>query len=246
MRVNHAGQHGGRQRPPWHPNSLRPLNVCTPHMEEGNKSTGLHWFLLLSGGAVLVWSGIRPKDYLAWLLEALPAVVGGVVLVATYRRFRLTGLTYVLIWIHAILLMVGGHWTYAQNPLFEWIRHALHHSRNYYDRLGHLAQGFVPAIIARELLLRTSPLKRGKWLSFLVVCTCLAVSAFYELIEWWVAAGVGDAAVTFLATQGDVWDTQWDMFLCLVGAVAALVTLGRLHDRQLAALPAKGPPPEAT
>ena len=201
-------------------------------------NTKLHLLLLVTGLAVLVWSGVRPKDYPTWLLEVAPAIVGGIVLLATYRRFRLTDLAYVLIWIHAVVLMVGGHWTYAENPLFEWISQLLHLGRNHYDRFAHVVQGFVPAIIAREVLLRTSPLRRGKWLSFVVVCICLAVSAFYELIEWWVALLSPEASAPFLGTQGDVWDAQWDMFLCLCGAVAALLILRRLHDRQLSRLPA--------
>lgn len=207
-------------------------------MAHDRANTKLHLLLLATGVAVLVWSGIRPKDYPTWVLEVAPAIVGGIVLLATYRRFRLTDLAYVLIWIHAVVLMVGGHWTYAENPLFEWISQWLGLGRNHYDRLGHVVQGFVPAIIVREVLLRTSPLRRGKWLSFVVVCICLAIAAFYELIEWWVAVVSGDAAVAFLATQGDKWDAQWDMFLCLCGAVAALLILRSLHDRQLAQLPA--------
>ena len=142
-------------------------------------------------------------------------------------------MAYVLIAIQAVILLVGAHWTYAENPWFNWIRDALGLSRNHYDRLGHLAQGFVPAIVARELLLRTSPLRRGKWLTGIVVCICLAISAAYELVEWWVALGYGDRAVAFLGTQGDVWDTQWDMCMALIGAVLALATLSRLHDRQI-------------
>ena len=210
-------------------------------MAHARANTKLHLLLLLTGAAVLAWSGVRPKDYPTWVLEVAPAIVGGIVLLATYRRFRLTDLAYVLIWIHAVVLMVGGHWTYAENPLFEWISQWLDLGRNHYDRFAHVVQGLVPAIIAREVLLRTSPLRRGKWLSFVVVCICLAIAAFYELIEWWVATVSGDVAVTFLATQGDVWDAQWDMFLCLCGAVAALLVLRRLHDRQLARLsPGRG------
>jgi putative membrane protein len=155
-------------------------------------------------------------------------------LVATYRRFPLTPLAYVLIWLHAVILMVGGHYTYAEVPLFDWIRDAFGLARNHYDRVGHLAQGFVPAILAREVLLRTSPLRPGRWLFFLVCCVCLAISALYELIEWWAALLTSpETGTAFLGTQGDVWDTQWDMFLALVGSVAALLALSRLHQRQL-------------
>ncbi len=150
----------------------------------------------------------------------------------------MTPLAYRLIFLHAAILMLGGHYTYAEVPLGFWVRDALGLSRNHYDRLGHLAQGFVPAILAREILLRKTPLKPGPWLFFLVTCVCLAISAFYEFVEWWAALASGEAASAFLGTQGDVWDTQWDMFLCLLGALAAQLTLSRVHDRQLAALPA--------
>ncbi len=136
--------------------------------------------------------------------------------------------------LHGVILMIGGHYTYAEMPLFNWLRDSFDLARNHYDRLGHVAQGFIPAIITREILLRTSPLKPGKWLFFLTTCVCLAISAFYEMIEWWVAVGSGDNAVAFLATQGDVWDTQWDMFLALCGALSSQLLLRRWHDSQLA------------
>jgi len=190
-------------------------------------------FLILSLIAIFIWSVIRPHDYFTWFLEVAPVIIGTVFLLATFRRFTFTQLLYVLLWLHAIVLIVGGHYTYALNPLFEWIKTAFDPTRNYYDRLGHFFQGFVPAILAREVLLRFSPLQKGKWLNFIVVCICLAVSAFYELIEWWVAAATGEAAESFLGTQGDVWDSQWDMFMCLVGALCAIVFLGKLHDLYL-------------
>lgn len=196
----------------------------------------MHVFLLLSLGPVFLWSLIGCFDFFTWLLEALPAVIGIAILVTVYKKFRLTNLTYVLIWIHAIILLVGAHYTYARMPLFDWIKEVFELSRNHYDRLGHVAQGFVPAVIARELLLRKSPLQRGKWLFFIVICICLAISASYELLEWLAAVTSADQAVAFLATQGDDWDTQKDMALCLAGAVAALLTLGRLHDRALRSL----------
>jgi putative membrane protein len=205
-------------------------------MHKDASSVRLHGFLLISGLGILVWSGISPRDRLTWLMEVGPAIAGVVVLVATYRRFRLSDAIYVLIWVHAIVLMLGGHWTYAEMPVFNWLRDGLGLARNYYDRVGHLVQGFVPAILAREILLRTSPLRRGKWLSVLVVCVCLAISATYELIEWAAALLLGQSADAFLGTQGDVWDTQWDMFLCLVGSVAALATMRGLHDRSLGRL----------
>ena len=168
-----------------------------------------------------------------WVLEVFPIFLAIPVLVATAKRFPLTPLAYRLLFLHALILMVGGHYTYAKVPLGFWVQDALHLGRNHYDRLGHFAQGFVPAIIARELLLRRSPLQRGKWLFFLVTCVCLAVSASYELIEWLAALLGGSSADAFLGTQGDVWDTQWDMFMALVGAITSLLLLSRVHDRQL-------------
>ena len=187
-------------------------------------------FLVLS---VLLWSGINPHDQFTWILEVLPALLGILILVFTYRRFKFTTLCYALMATHMIILMVGGHYTYAQVPLFNWIKEILDLSRNHYDRVGHFAQGFIPAIVAREILLRTSPLKRGKLLSVIIISICLAISAFYELIEWWVAMATGTAAEAFLGTQGDIWDTQWDMFLALCGAVTSLLLLSWLHNRSL-------------
>ena len=168
-----------------------------------------------------------------WVLEVFPIFLAIPVLVATAKRFPLTPLAYRLLFLHALILMVGGHYTYAKVPLGFWVQDALHLGRNHYDRLGHLAQGFVPAIIAREVLLRRSPLERGKWLFFLVTCVCLAISASYELIEWLAALLGGSSADAFLGTQGDPWDTQWDMFMALVGALSALVLLPRVQDRQI-------------
>lgn len=182
---------------------------------------------------VLVWSGHAPKDRFTWFLEVLPVLLALPLLFATRRSFPFTRLAYGLMAMHAVVLMIGGHYTYAEMPVFEWLQVELGWARNHYDRLGHVAQGFVPAIIAREILLRTSPLRPGKWLVFLVLCVTLAISAFYELVEWWVAVASGDEAVAFLATQGDVWDTQWDMLLALLGAMAALLLLSGVHTRQL-------------
>jgi len=189
--------------------------------------------LLAMLSAVLVWSGIHPRDTFTWFLEVLPALLGVGILAATYSRFRFSLLVYVLVSLHAVILMIGGHYTYAEMPAFNWLRDTFALSRNYYDRVGHFAQGFVPAIIAREFLLRLSPLRRGKLLFFIVVSICLAASAAYEFVEWWVSLAVGSAADAFLGTQGDVWDTQWDMFMALVGAVIALLLLSRIHDRFL-------------
>ncbi len=193
-------------------------------------------WLLAAALAGLAVSGFHPHDRLVWLLEVLPVLIGLPLLVFTHRRFPLTRLAYRLLLVHAFILMVGGHYTYARVPPGDWLRELFSLSRNHYDRLGHLAQGFVPAIVVREVLLRRSPLTQGKWLYFLTVAVCLAISAGYELIEWGVAVSGSQAAGDFLGSQGDVWDTQWDMFCALIGANLALMTLGRLHDRQLAAL----------
>jgi len=182
---------------------------------------------------VLAWSALRPHDYLTWWLEVSPALVALVVLAITRRRFPLTTLAYLLILIHAVILMVGGHYTYAEVPLGDWIRDSLGGSRNNYDKLGHFAQGFVPAIVIREVLIRLDVVTRRGWLAFVVISICLAISAFYELLEWWAAVLGGSAADSFLGAQGYIWDTQSDMLLALVGAVVALVLLSRLHDRQL-------------
>lgn len=183
--------------------------------------------------AVLAWSGIAPHDRFTWFLEVAPVLIGLPIVVATARRFPLTPLACMLLAIHACILMVGGKYTYAEVPLGFWVQGIFGWTRNNYDRLGHFAQGFVPAIVGREILLRTSPLKRGKWLAFLVFCVCLAISATYELIEWRTAVSTGTAADAFLGTQGDPWDTQEDMAMAAVGAVAALLTLSRIHDRQV-------------
>ena len=192
-----------------------------------------HFALLATVVAVILWSGWQPYDRLTWWLEASPALAGVAILLATYRRFRLTTLCYTLIALHMCVLCVGGHYTYARVPLFDWLRPLFAWQRNNYDRLGHVMQGFVPAIIAREVLLRVGVLARRKWLPFVVVSICLAISAVYELLEWWTALASGAAANDFLGSQGDVWDTQSDMCLALIGAVSALVLLSALHDRAL-------------
>ena len=190
------------------------------------------WLAIYFG--VLIWSGIAPKDGFTWLLEVLPALIGFVVLVATYRRFSLTPLAYWLVLAHCVILMIGGHYTYAEVPWFDSLREIMHWQRNNYDKIGHLAQGFIPAILAREILLRLEVVRGRGWLNFMVISICLALSASYELVEWGVALASGDGAVAFLATQGDPWDTQSDMGYALAGAVFALVFLGKWHDRQLA------------
>lgn len=183
---------------------------------------------------VLVWSGINPKDTTTWVLEVTPAVVGGVILWFTRERFPLTTLAYVLILVHCLILMLGGHYTYAEVPLGEWMREVFDQSRNNYDKIGHFAQGFIPAVIARELMIRLDIFNSAAWRNFFIVCFCLALSAFYELIEWWVALLSEEAADAFLGTQGYVWDTQSDMGWALLGAVLGLLLLGRWHDRQMA------------
>ena len=181
----------------------------------------------------LVVSGASPHDRLTWFLEAGPVIVGIPILLGTYRRFPLSQPVYFLLFIHALVLILGAHYTYAKVPLGFWLQDVFEFSRNPYDRIGHFAQGFVPALLAREILVRTSPLRGSRWLPFLVVCFCLAFSAFYELLEWGGAVVLGESAEMFLAMQGDVWDTQWDMFLALIGAVSSLVFLSGLHDRSL-------------
>ena len=190
--------------------------------------------LLVAGAALLVWSGLKPADRTTWIPEVFPILIAAPLLLATARRFPLTPLVYRLIFVHALILMLGGHYTYAQVPLGFWMQRVFGFTRNHYDRIGHLAQGFVPAIVAREILIRRSPLRAGKWLFFIVLSVCLAISACYELIEWWSALIGGSAADAFLGTQGDPFDTQADMFMALIGAVAAQVLLARVHDRQIA------------
>ena len=199
----------------------------------GRQGTEL-WVLLGATVLGLLISGVEPKDRVTWILEVAPVVIGLCLLIPSYRGFPLTALVYRLLFLHGIVLMVGGHYTYAEVPAGFWAQDLFDLSRNHYDRFGHIAQGFVPAILAREILIRRSPLAGSRWLFFLVTCVCLAFSAFYEMLEWWVAVASADDAVAFLATQGDPWDTQWDMFLALVGAIVAQLLLGGLHDRQLA------------
>jgi len=181
-----------------------------------------------------VLSAIRPHHPLTWLLEIFPVAVALPVLYLTARRFPLTPLLYWMIAAHCLVLILGAHYTYARVPLGFWVQDALDLARNHYDRVGHFAQGFVPAIAVREILIRTSPVKAGGWLAFLTAATCLAISATYEFLEWWVSIAAGVAADQFLATQGDIWDTHWDMFLALCGAILSLLLLSRAHDRALA------------
>lgn len=192
------------------------------------------WIAVFLG--VLVWSGLAPKDGITWALEVFPAVAGALVLLLTRTRFPLTTLVYALILLHCIVLMVGGHYTYAEVPLGDWVRDAFDGTRNNYDKLGHFVQGFVPAMIAREVVIRLDVFNSARWRNFFIVSFCLGFSAFYELIEWWVALLSGEAADSFLGTQGYIWDTQSDMGLALLGAITALLVLSRVHDKQLEAI----------
>ena len=198
------------------------------------------WLWLGVFTVVLVWSGINPKDPFTWFLEVFPALIGFVLILLTYRKFPLTPLLYTLILMHMVILMVGGHYTYAEVPLFDYIKELLHQSRNNYDKLGHFFQGFEPAILAREILIRKEVVKESKvWLNYIVLSIVLAFSAFYELFEWWVALAMGEDAEAFLGMQGYVWDTQSDMMYALVGGITALLLLSRWHDRQIKKLKIK-------
>lgn len=192
--------------------------------------------------AALAVSGVAPHDRATWWAEVMPVLIAMPLLAATWRRFPFTPLAYGLIAFFALILIGGGAYTYSRVPVGDWLRDVLDLARNPYDRIGHFFQGVTPAIVARELLLRTSPLRPGKWLFFIVLCVALAISATYELVEWATAVFWGDGSVEFLGTQGDPWDAQWDMFTALVGAALAQLALARLHDRQIAALPRPGKP----
>ncbi len=200
----------------------------------------MKWLWITVFTAVFVWSAIEPKDQVTWMLEVAPALIGAVVLLLTRKSFPLTPLVYGLILAHCVILMVGGHYTYAEVPLFDWLRDMVGGQRNNYDKLGHFAQGFVPAMITREIVIRKEVINGHGWQNFFIVCFCLAFSAFYELIEWWTALLSTSGAEDFLGTQGYIWDTQSDMLMALIGAVAAVFLLARLHDRQLAALKHSG------
>jgi len=198
----------------------------------------------IAAGALLL-SSVNPYDRTTWLLEVFPVLIAAPILVATHARFPLTPLLYRLLLLHALILIVGGYYTYARVPLGFWVQDLFDLSRNHYDRLGHLAQGFIPAVLAREILLRRTSLRPGKWLFFLVVCVCLAASASYELIEWWAAIIGGESAESFLGTQGDVWDTQWDMFLALLGCISSQLLLSTMHDAEITSLESRQGAPTA-
>ena len=196
----------------------------------------INYLWIIAYSTTLIWSGINPKDLPTWFLEVAPAIIGAGILLFTFNSFRLTSLLYTLILIHCIVLMIGGHYTYAEVPLFDYFKELFGSDRNNYDKLGHFAQGFVPAIIAREVLIRKKVVNGKGWLILFIISICLAFSAFYELLEWWVAIGTGENAEAFLGTQGYVWDTQSDMGIALLGAICAIVFLSKFHDQQLKTL----------
>jgi putative membrane protein len=201
--------------------------------DANNKERNFHislWIILI---VILVWSGWHPLDRFTWFLEVAPIFIISAILLSIYPRFYFSRLVCCLMLAHAAVLAIGGHYTYAQMPLFDWIRDAFHLARNHYDRLGHFMQGFVPALICREVLLRRGVLKRGSWLSFIIICICLAISATYELFEWQAAVWTGTKADAFLGSQGDPWDTQWDMAMALIGSLAAVSLMSRWHDRSM-------------
>ncbi|MDB5014706.1 MAG: hypothetical protein JWQ25_2908 [Daejeonella sp.] len=190
-------------------------------------------FLFIAG---LVISAINPHDYFTWILEVFPAIVGLVVLVFSFKNFQFTTLTYMLILVHCYILFIGGHYTYAEVPLFDWIKEVGHQSRNNYDKIGHFAQGFVPALIVRELFLRLQIINRKSWISFLTVCVCMSISVFYEFLEWFVSILSGESGDSFLGTQGYVWDTQSDMLYAMIGSISMIVLLSRFQDKKIAEL----------
>lgn len=201
--------------------------------KENKKTSRIHIILLILSILVIILSLIKPKSYFVWFLEAFPVIIGILILVCTYKKFQFTNLVYILILIQIIIILIGAHYTYVDVPLFNWIKKVYGLSRNHYDRLAHLTQGIIPAFIVRELLIRKIRLKRGMILSILVVCICLSISASYELIEWGAASVAGSSAGDFLGTQGDKWDTQWDMFYALIGAVITVSMFSKIHDKYI-------------
>lgn len=197
------------------------------------KGKKVHLMLLISIIIILIISGINPYDRFTWFLEVFPAIIGITALVLTYNKFMFTNLVYILVWFHAVILIVGGHYTYAEMPLFNWIKDTFELSRNYYDRLGHFAQGFIPAIVIREILMKNKIVKNNAWVNFITISICLAISASYEIVEFAVARITGESATAFLGTQRDVWDTQWDMVLALLGSIFSVLTLGKYHGNLL-------------
>lgn len=200
----------------------------------------LLYSLLFLLGLLFIWSAIDPFEYFTWILEVSPAIIGVLVLIFTFKQFRFTNLVYILIFVHCAILIIGGHYTYAEVPLFDWIQETFDQTRNNYDKVGHFAQGFVPAMITRELLKRKQVVEGKSWLNFIVVCIAMAISVTYEFIEWGVSLGTGEGGDSFLGTQGYIWDTQSDMLYAAFGAILALVFLSKVHDRQLAKFKIKG------
>lgn len=193
-----------------------------------------YFALIFLFAAGLALSAINPHDYFTWILEVFPAILGFLVLLFTFKRFQFTYLTYVMVLMHCYILFIGGHYTYAQVPAFNWIRDALHQTRNNYDKLGHFAQGFVPAMIIREIFIRQHIIQKKTWIPFLVVCVCGTISLMYELLEWLVSVSSGSSGDSFLGTQGDVWDTQSDMLFAMIGAICMVVALAKIQDREIA------------
>ena len=193
----------------------------------------IHKILLISVFVILIFSGISTNDKFTWFLEVLPVIIASIVLIFTYKKFKFTNFVYILIWIHAMILIVGGFYTYAEMPLFNWIRDTFDLSRNYYDRLGHFAQGFIPAMVIREVFIKNKIIKNEAWTNFIVIAICLSISASYEIIEFAVARITGEGAEAFLGTQGDIWDTQWDMVFALIGSIFSIMTLRKYHNRLL-------------
>lgn len=191
-----------------------------------------YYILLSVFFSVLIWSGIAPHDYFTWILEVFPAILGLLILIFTFKKFQFTKFTYSFILIHCLILFIGGHYTYAEVPLFEYIKDVLHQTRNNYDKVGHFAQGFIPAAIVRELFIRKKSVVKS-WLNFLVVATCITISSLYEFLEWFVAIASGQSAESFLGTQGYVWDTQSDMLYATIGAITFLILFSKLHDQQI-------------
>jgi putative membrane protein len=192
-----------------------------------------YWILIILFFIGLILSGINPHDYFTWILEIFPGIIGLIILVLTFKKFKFSFLTYTFILIHCYILFIGGHYTYAEVPLFDWIKEAFHQSRNNYDKVGHFTQGFVPALIVRELYVRKEVVKPGSWQPFLTICTCVTISVFYEFLEWFVAVKSGQSAEAFLGTQGYVWDTQSDMLYAFIGATCAIVLLSKFQDKQI-------------
>lgn len=202
-------------------------------LENNNSVSKFHIFLLASLLLVLIWSAIKPHDYFTWFLEVLPALLAVAIFAFTFKKFRFTDLVYTIVWFHCIVLMVGAKYTYAEVPLFDYFKEVFGLARNNYDKVGHFMQGFSPALIAREVFIRKRVVNGKRWTFFMAVAVPLAFSAFYELVEWWVAVATGDSAEAFLGTQGYQWDTQTDMFMCFIGSILALILLSGWQDRQM-------------